>query len=62
MGPHDAAIVEPPPGRDLEATGVAVAQVVVMGIALGRQRVDPHRLAGVVVGERGRGRLGASGT
>src|SRR5205823_8823555 len=55
-----ATVVELPAVGDADAVGVALAEVVAVGLALGRQLVDPHGAALVVIGERGDGEVGAA--
>jgi hypothetical protein len=55
-----ATVVEPPAIRHAEATRVAFAQVIAVGVALGKQRIQPRHAVGVLVGEGGGRRLGAT--
>src|SRR5688572_26466148 len=57
-----AAVVEAPAVRDGQARGVAVAEVVVVRVALGGEVLEPHEGAPVLVlqgGRRGRGAAGS---
>jgi hypothetical protein len=55
-----ASVVEAPAVRHAEPTCVAFAQVVTVGIAFGEQRIQPRHTVGVLIGEGGGRRLGAT--
>ena len=56
-----ATVVEMPPVRHRHAVGMALTQVVDVGVTFGQQRIDPDLLKPVVVRERDGGRLGTAG-
>jgi hypothetical protein len=57
-----ATVVEPPTVGYSQATGMAIAQVVAVGVAVAGQLVEPDHAAGILVGKRRDGSFGATGT
>lgn len=55
-------VLEAPTVGHPQASGVPVAQVVAVGVAVEGQIVEPDHTAGVLVGERRGGGLGTSRT
>jgi hypothetical protein len=59
---HGTAVLEMPPVGRTAAVGVEAAEVIAMGLAFARQRIDPDGPEVVAIGERGGGRFRAPGT